>query len=215
MQPISRHLRPALLVVAAVLAAGCGEPPTREIQAAEAALERARQAQAELYAPERLREAQAALDGARKLAESRDYRGALSSANAAAERARAAAQAAGAARTLAKSAAEVALAELQAVLDEVATVRQEAEEAKLPVDEAFAELAPRLESLQGAVAAVQAQVDGGDLLGAQKAALELKPQAADLPEAYRQARTAWEEAHPKGKAKGKPAAKAAPRKPAR
>ncbi len=206
---LSRHvLRPALLIATAVLAAGCGEPPTREIQAAEASLEKARAAEAERYAPERFREAQSALDEARKLAEARDYRGALSSANAAAERSRAAAQAAVAARTLAKSAAEVALAELQAVLDEVATVRQEADEAKLPA-EAFAEVAPRLEALQSALAAVQKQVDDGDLLGGQKAALELKPQASDLPQAFRQARQAWEEAHPKGKGRG---AKPAPKK---
>ncbi len=211
MQLTRRLLRPALLTVTAVLATGCGEPPTREIQAAEAALEKARQAQAEIYAPERLSEAQAALDEARRLAEARDYRGALSSANAAAERSRAAAQAAGAARTVAKSAAEVALAELQAVLDDVAAVRQEAEEAKLPA-EAFGELTPRQEALQAALVAIQKQVDGGDLLGARKAALELKPQAAELPEAFRQARAAWEEAHPKGKGKGKPAAKPAGKK---
>jgi len=175
------------------------------------ALDKARQAEAERFAPERFREAQSALENARQQVQARDYRGALSSANAAAERSRSAATAAVAARTLARSAAEVALAELQAVLDDVAAVRQEAEQAKLPA-EAFAEVEPRLESLKAGLDAAQEQVDAGDVLAAQAAALELKSQGAGLADAFRQARTAWEEAHPKGKARGaKPAPKKSPR----
>lgn len=211
MQLSRSAFHPALLTFVALLATACDEPPKREIQAAEAALDKARQAEAERFAPERFREAQSALDNARQQVQARDYRGALSSANAAAERSRAAATAAVAARTLARSAAEVALAELQAVLDDVAAVRQEAEEAKLPA-EAFAEVEPRLESLKAGLDAAQKQVDAGDVLAAQAAALALKPQGAGLADAFRQARTAWEEAHPKGKGRGaKPAPKKSPR----
>lgn len=210
MQLARRLATPALLTLVSLFAAACDQPPTREILAAEAAVDKARQAEAESYVPDRFREAQAALESAHRQVEARDYRGALSSANSAAERARAAAQAAVAARTLAKSAAEVALGELQTVIDEVATLRQEAEEAKLPA-EVFAMVVPRLDSLQTAMNEAQKKVDAGDVLAARQAALELKSQAADLPEAFRQARAAWEEAHPKGKGKG---AKPAPKPPA-
>lgn len=187
-----------------LLAAGCDQPPTKEIKAAEAAIEKARAAEAETYVADRFREAQSALDTAqRKLAE-KDYRGALSSANEASEKARAAAQGAGPARILAKSAAETKVAEIQAVLEEIGTVRSEASEAKVP-DEAFADVASKVDELNAGLAAVNQLLSEGNLLGAQRAAEELKARTPGLVDAFRAARTAWDEAHPaKGKAKPKP-----------
>lgn len=190
--------RPVLLALPWLVLCACDQPPTKELQAAEAALQKAKDAGAPTYVAERFQEAEAALAAARRKTAEKDYRGALSSANEASEKARAAAQAAGPAKTLARSAAETALAEIQAVLEEVATVRQEASDAKLP-DEAFAETAPRAEELHAAVAAINKQLDDGDILGSQKAALELKSKSSGLAEAFRQARATWEEAHPKAK----------------
>jgi hypothetical protein len=198
-----RTLRIAVVAfLPALLLAGCDQPPTRELQAAEAALQKARDAEAATYVPERLAEAESALAAARSKLAAKDYRGALSSANEAHEKARGAASAAGPAKTLARSAAETAMAEAQSVLDDVGTVRQEATDAKVP-EEAFAEHAPREQELREGLEAVARQLAGGDILGAQKAALELKSKSIGLNDAFREARTKWDEEHPKGKPRKK------------
>ncbi len=195
-----RTLRLALAALAAVLLAGCDQPPTREIAAAEAALDQARKDGADRYAPERFKEAETALDAARKKVEEKDYRGAMSSATDAADKARTSVQQAGAARTVAKSNAELGRAEVQAVLDEIAAVREEAAKDKIP-DKIFEDLEPAADKLRLGLDGIAKALDGGDLLGAQKAALDLKAQAAGLAGRYRDALDLWRSAHPP---KGRP-----------
>lgn len=194
-------MRPTACVLAALLLlAACDQPPAKEIAAAEAAVHKARDAGADVYVAERYAEAENALREARRRVGEKDYRGALSSATEAAERARVAAQAAGAARTLAQSDTETALAEADASLEEAVRLRDEAQTAKLP-DEAFADTALRSEQLRTALQAAHARLEAGDVLGAQKAAHELKARAVELPAAVQTERTTWEEQHPKPKAR--------------
>ncbi len=197
---MNRSLRALPFFLAALLSGACGEPPTREIAAAETQIEEARKEGAERYAAERWREATSALTAARARVEQKDYKGALSAANDAAEKARSAKSAAMAARVVARGAAETSLTELTVLFEEVEAIRQEATAAKVP-EEAFAELQPRLEEMRQARERTSATLERGDVLEAQKAAAELKAMAAPLPGLFRQAQQRWVAEHPKGRKK--------------
>jgi hypothetical protein len=194
----SLHLLPVLL--AAGLAGACGEPPTREIAAAAAQIEDARKEGAERYAADRWMEANAALEAARARAQQKDYKGALSAANDAAEKARAARTGATVAKTVARGAAETTMTEVAVMLEEIDVLRQQAADAKVP-DEAFADLQPKREEAAQARDRVSATLAGGDLLEAQRAAAELKASVAPLPGLFRQAQETWVTEHPKGRKK--------------
>jgi len=187
-----------LLLTLGVLAA-CHQPPTKEITAAEAQMEKARQAGADRFAPDLWREAQQALDQARARVENREYRSALSYANEAGEKARAAARAAAPAKNVARSSAEMMQAEIRSALDAVSGVRQEATAAHVP-EEAFADLDPRFEEARDSLQRVAEMLDHGDVIDAQKAASELKAQVVPLPDAYRTARDRWQAEHPRAAA---------------
>jgi hypothetical protein len=192
-------LRRGCLLLAALLAGGCEQPPpTREIDAAQAQVEAARKEGAEQHAPDRWREAQDALKTARDRVAAKDYRAALSSSNLAAERARAAVQAVRSARALARGRTEITQAEVRALLEQIDAIRAEATVAKVP-EEAFAELAPRMQEVQDGLQRVDGTLAGGDVLQAQRQAAELKAQADDLPTAFRQAVAKWQAEHPKGR----------------
>jgi hypothetical protein len=191
---VTRRRLGALVVAAsALLPASCEQPPTRELDAAQAQVDAARKEGAEQYAADRWRDAQASMQTARDRVAAKDYRGALSAANAAADRARAAIQAIRAARTLARGRTETAQAEVRAVLEEVDTIRQEAAAARIP-DEAFSQMAPRVEEVKNDLQRVT-QTLQTDALKAQTEAAELKAKAADLPTAFRQAQAKWEAEH--------------------
>jgi hypothetical protein len=186
----------ALVVPMALVA--CDQPPTKEIAAAEAQIEQARQAGAEKFVPDRWRDAQAALAAAQAKVQQKDYRGALSAANDAADKGRGAVQAVAAAKANAKGAAELAQREVGVFLEEIDQVRQEAVTAKVP-EEAFAEVQPRVDEIREGLQRVSDTLGRGEVIEAQKAAAELRAQAADLPAAFRDARAQWEEEHPKGR----------------
>jgi hypothetical protein len=191
-------MRRILALVLPLLLVACDQPPAKEIAAAEAQIDAARQAGAERFVPDRWRDAQAALAAAKAKVQEKDYRGALSAANDAADKGRAAVQAVAAARANAKGAADLAQREIGVFLEEIDQVRQEAATAKVP-DEAFAEVQPRVEEIREGLQRVTDTLGRGEVLEAQKAAAELRAQAADLPAAFRDARAQWEEAHPKGR----------------
>lgn len=197
---MNRSLRSLPLLFAALLAGACGEPPTKEIAAAETQIEEARKEGAERYAADRWREATSALTAARAKVEQKDYKGALSAANDAAEKARSARSAATAAKVVARGTAETSLTEVAVLFEEVEAIRQEATAAKVP-EEAFAELQPKLEEVGQARERASATLERGDLLEAQKAAAELKAMAAPLPGLFRQAQEKWVAEHPKGRKK--------------
>lgn len=198
-RPAGRHpLKQLVVLLVAAAGLACEQPPAKEIAAAQAQIEDARKAGAERYASDRWREAQAALGAAEAKVREKDYRGALTSANEAAEKARAAVQAVESARKLAASAVEVIQAEITAALEEVGTLQQEAATAKVP-DEAFQELMPRVDELREELQRIEETTQRGDVLEAQKAAAELKARAIELPTAFREARVKWEAANPKAK----------------
>jgi Domain of unknown function (DUF4398) len=87
------RLRLASLVAAVLVFAACSDPPTREINQAQGAIDTARAAGADRYAPEPFNAAVTALQRAQDAVNQRDYRLALNHALDARERAREAARA--------------------------------------------------------------------------------------------------------------------------
>jgi hypothetical protein len=187
----TRVLTSALLVLGL---ASCGEPPTREIEAARSALARARDAGAERFAPEPFREAAAALDTAQRKLEAKDYRAALSAAADAGEKSRGALQAAQTGRALAKTAAETSVVEVQALFDDIGAAKDEATDARVP-EKAFDDLEGELDEARRALGAIGETLAQGDFAEAQKAARELKAKTADLPDRYRRAIEDWKSSH--------------------
>jgi hypothetical protein len=88
----SRTLLRPLLLASLLIAPACAEPPNKELDQAQGAIEAARAAGADQFAPDELKAAVDALDRARASVEQRDYRQALSLAIDAKERAREAAR---------------------------------------------------------------------------------------------------------------------------
>lgn len=188
-------MRRILALVAPLALLACDQPPAKEIAAAEAQIEQARQAGAERFVPDRWRDAEAALGVARARLQQKDYRGALSAANDAAEKGRTAVQAVAAARANAKGAADLAQREIGVFLEEIDQIRQEAVTANVPA-EAFAEAEASVEEIREGLQRVTDTLGRGEVVEAQKAAAELRAQASDLPAAFRDAQAQWEEEHP-------------------
>jgi Domain of unknown function (DUF4398) len=94
---------------AALAVAGCGDPPDKEIQQAQGAIDAARAAGADEYATAEFAAAQAALKRANDAVEQRDYRLALNNALDARDRAQNAAKQAADGKAVARTEAEHAL----------------------------------------------------------------------------------------------------------
>lgn len=182
----------------------CDEPPTREIDAARSALDRARRAGADLYAPERFREAAAALDAARDKIGAKDYRAALSAATDAGEKSKAALQAAEAARILARASAETTLREVAALFDEIKATGDEAVAGRAPA-RVLAELSPAVEAAHRTADAIAETIRRGDFPEAQRAAADLKIGVATLADQFRRAVDGWKRfRHPRAPKGGRP-----------
>lgn len=102
-------LRLAVLFGAVLLCAACSEPPQKEIDHAQGAIDAARAAGTERYAPEEFTAATTALQQAHDSVTRRDYRTALSRALTASERAQEAARQAADGKARARAEAEVSL----------------------------------------------------------------------------------------------------------
>ncbi|MDR1989787.1 MAG: DUF4398 domain-containing protein [Acidobacteriaceae bacterium] len=103
--------------VLAVVTASCGgEPPTKEMQDAQTAIDAARASGADVYAADEFRASQEALQHAQEAVGQRDYRLALNHALDSRERAQDAANAAKAARDAARAAADRALTDARTAL---------------------------------------------------------------------------------------------------
>jgi hypothetical protein len=130
--PPWRRLLLSAAVIAAMIGVACGDPPDREIQQAQAAVEAARAAGADRFAHEEFAAAEEALKRSHQAVEQRDYRLALNAALDARERA----------QTAAKQAA-----------DEKATAHGEAERAVAAADAALHESRAKLKAAEAAHAA--------------------------------------------------------------
>ena len=119
-------------LLALTIVAGCAEPPNKEMNQAQGAIDAARAAGAEEYAGDELKGAVDALARANEAVAANDYRLALSNALDSRERAQNAAKAAVDARAKARGDAERELAEAAALVDKVAARLKQPDAAKLP-----------------------------------------------------------------------------------
>lgn len=139
------------IVCAVVLFAACSEPPKKEIDQAQQAVDSARQAGAEQYAPEAFTAATAALQQAREAVDQRDYRLALSRAVDASDRAQEAARATADNKAKARSQAEAAVNGTNAAVMHLHARLKVAEDVRVP----SRELAPARTTLKDAEGTLQ------------------------------------------------------------
>jgi hypothetical protein len=124
--------RLAALLCALVVCSACSEPPQKEIDRAQGAIDAARAAGAERYAPEEFKAATAAFRESGDAVTQRDYRLALSKALDASERAQQAARLAADGKARALSEAEKAIATTANSLQQLHVALKTAESARLP-----------------------------------------------------------------------------------
>jgi hypothetical protein len=130
--------RLAALVCGLLLCTACSEPPQKELDRAQGAIDAARAAGAERYASGEFTAATTALQQAHDAVAQRDYRTALSRALAAGERAQEAARQAADGKARARAEAEVSITAAANALQQLRTTIKTAEAAKLTA----AQLAP-------------------------------------------------------------------------
>jgi hypothetical protein len=183
-----------IVLIAALAAAACDQPPVKEIAAAEQQVERARAVGAERYAPERWQQAEAALALARQRLEGRDYRGALSAANDAAESARVAIENTAPAKAATRKTAELAVGEVRTMLDRATAERAAALKAGVPRG-SVAALDARAQRTAEQLSVAVRQLGAGKLDDVEPLLADLRTEVTLLPDLYRDARTQWESKH--------------------
>ena len=127
-----RRLILSLAVLAAVAGAACGDPPDKEMQQAQIAIDAARAAGADQYSPDEFAAAQDALKRSHDAVAQRDYRQALNTALDARERAQTATKDSIDRKAAARSDATRALADADAGLHEARAKLKAAEAARAP-----------------------------------------------------------------------------------
>ena len=120
-----------LALITAILSAGCAEPPHKEMNQAQGAIDAARAAGADRFAAGELTAAQDALKRSDEAAAAGDYRQALNHALDSRERAQAAAKAAVEGRADARGQAERAIAEVATLLSRSLSQLKDADVARL------------------------------------------------------------------------------------
>jgi hypothetical protein len=120
-----------VLVPLLFLAAACSEPPRKELDRAQGAIDAARAAGAEQYAPQAFAAATSTLQQAHEAVSQRDYRLALTRALDASHRAQDAAKGAADGKARARSEAESAIDDLSAALVQL-QARIDAERSRVP-----------------------------------------------------------------------------------
>jgi len=120
-----------LALITAILSASCAEPPHKEMNQAQGAIDAARAAGADRFAAAELTAAQDALRRSEEAATAGDYRQALSHALDSRERAQAAAKAAVEGRADARGQAERAIAEVATLLSRALSQLKDADVARL------------------------------------------------------------------------------------
>jgi hypothetical protein len=136
-----------LLLVSLTFSVACSDPPTKEMNQAQGAIDAARAAGAEQYAPEEYRAAVAALEKSHEAASQRDYRQALNFALDARERAHDAARAGAEHMAQVRSEAEQTIQTLTLMLQQAKSRVAAAEAAHVP-DRTLADIRQDLERAQ-------------------------------------------------------------------
>ena len=163
------------IVCAVVLFAACSEPPKKEIDQAQQAIDNARQAGAEQYAPEEFAAATSALQQAREAVAQRDYRLALSRAVDASDRAQEAAKAATENKATARSQAEAAINATNASVMHLQARLKVADEVRVPSREVSPARAT-LKEAEGTLQKARALLAAGNYAGATAAVAALDVQ---------------------------------------
>ena len=176
------------VLVAALAIAACDQPPVKEIESAEQHVAKAAQEGAREYAAERYQQAEDALVLAKRKMEDRDYRGALSAANDAADRARAALALVGPARAALRASLQLALTEVRTALDRAATERAVAVKGGVPKAR-LADPDARVAKATAALAEKQSRLTGSDPARMKDEIESLRIDVAPLPDLYRALRT--------------------------
>jgi len=178
-----RRLVLSLALLAAVAGAACGDPPDKEMQQAQGAIDAARAAGADQYAREEFTAAEEALKRAHTAVDQRDYRQALNAALDARERAQAAAKESVNKKATARADATTALAEADAALHDARAKFKAAEAAHVPA-RALTLGRKAIDNGETAVQEARAAFDKGDYLGtietARGVATHLRPATHDL-----------------------------------
>ena len=161
----TRRLFLSLAVLAAVTGAACGDPPDKEMQQAQGAIDAARAAGADQYAREEFTAAEVALKRSHEAVDQRDYRQALNTALDARERAQAAAKESVNMKAIARADATKALAEADAALHDSRAKLKAAETARASV-RTLANGRKAIDTGESAVQEARTAFDKGDYLGA-------------------------------------------------
>lgn len=160
----ARRLFAALAVVASLAAAGCGDPPEKEMQQAQGAIDAARAAGADRYAADEFAAAQTALKKAHDAVADRDYRLALNHALDSREQAQTAAKNAADHKATARTDADRALTDVMAALNDAHTKLKAAETAHVP-PRALVEPRGAIADADAAVQKARTLFAAGDYLG--------------------------------------------------
>ena len=146
---LPRTTRITLTVALLLVAAGCSEPPQKEIDEAQAAVDLARTSGADIYAAEEYAAAAAGVQKARAAVDQRDYRQALSYAIDSRQRAQNAARQAAGGKAKAKSAADASITAVSTQLTQLESRLKAAETARVPAKELRASRAAIADARKG------------------------------------------------------------------
>ena len=176
----------SLAVVTAMASAACGDPPDKEMQQAQGAIDAARAAGADQYAREEFTAAEDALKRAHDAVDQRDYRQALNNALDARERAQNAAKETVNKKATARADADKALADAAAALAEAHAKLKSAESGRA-APKATTGATRVVDQDETRLQEARAAFDRGDYLGAidkaHAAAAELRAAVHDLESA--------------------------------
>ena len=160
-----RRLLLSLALVSAIAGAACGDPPDKEMQQAQGAIDAARAAGADQYAREEFSAAEDALKKSREAVEQRDYRQALNTALDARERAQAAAKESVNRKATVRADATKALADADAALHNSCARLKAAETAHVPA-RSLTTGRKAIDNGENAVQEARTAFDKGDYLAA-------------------------------------------------
>src|SRR3954469_5332653 len=175
---LSMSLRRCLVSLAVLAAMGgvaCGDPPDKEMQQAQGAIDAARAAGADQYAREEFTAAEDALKRSHENVAQRDYRQALNTALDARERAQAAAKESVNRKAIARADATKALADADAALHESRARLKTAETARVPA-RTLTTGRKAIDHGENAVQEARAAFDKGDYLAAIDTARGVPPE---------------------------------------
>jgi hypothetical protein len=177
--PPFRRLIMSCVVAASLAAAACGDPPDKEIQQAQGAIDAARAAGAATYAKDEFAAAEAALKSAHDAVEQRDYRLALNYALDSRERAQGAAKEAADHKAAARSDADRALADVTAALRATEARLRAAETARVPA-RSLTEPKRAIADAASAVQKARTDVEKGEYLGVPEALAPVKARLSEI-----------------------------------